>query len=182
MPQQFQMTMQMRRFFLDRKEVGKRIGRANRQAMSKIGAFVRRRARSKLRRRKRPSEPGQPPSVHSQDRVANLKNIQFAYDPYQESLVVGPVKLNQVQQSWIDLGSNTVPQILEFGDAVQVQEVSRDQGKTWRRRNARRKARVGERRRRRRTVYRPRPFMGPSLQEEVAAGTIPHAWAGSVKG
>ena len=182
MAQQFQMTMQMRRFFLDRKEVRRRIGWANQRAMSKAGAFIRRRARSKLRRRKRSSRPGQPPSVHSTDRVANLKNIAFAYDPNREVLVVGPVKLNRKSPSWIDLGSATVPQILEFGDAVQVLEVSRDRGKTWWSRSRRRRAGMGEQKRQRRVVYQRRPFMGPALKDETAAGTLPHAWAGMVKG
>ena len=35
---------------------------------------------ARLRRRKRPSKPGESPSVHSTDRVATLKNILFGFD------------------------------------------------------------------------------------------------------
>ena len=115
---QFEMTMRMTQFFLDRQEVAKSIGKANRRAMSKVGSFIRRRARSSLRRRKHSSLPGQPPSVHSRSKVATLKNILFAYDPQNETLVVGPVRLNQSSLLGPQLGSATVPQVMEFGDTL----------------------------------------------------------------
>lgn len=34
----------------------------------------------------------------------------------------------------------------------------------------------------RRRVYRPRPYMGPALEAELRAGTIPRQWAGSLRG
>ena len=178
MAAQFQMTMRMTHFFLDRQEVVKSIGKANRRAMSKVGAFIRRRARSSLRRRKRPSMPGQPPSVHSRSKVATLKNILFAYDPQNETLVVGPVRLNQSSLLGPQLGSATVPQVLEFGDTVKIREVR--VGNNWR--SGVRRVRPGQPRRVRAAKYAPRPFMGPALEQEAAAGTIPDAWSGSVKG
>jgi hypothetical protein len=178
MANQFQMTMRMTQFFLDRQEVTKRIGKANRRAMSKVGAYVRRRARSSLRRRKRPSEPGQPPSVHSRNKVATLKNILFAYDPGNETLVVGPVRLNLSKVLGPQLGTATVPQVLEFGETVKVREVR--VGKSWR--SGMRRVRSGQPVRVRSAKYAPRPFMGPALEDEVASGTIPDAWSGSVKG
>jgi hypothetical protein len=60
----------MKDFFFDRQSVIDRMTKANRRALSKVGAFIRRRARSSLRRRKRRSQPGSPPSVHSRDSVA----------------------------------------------------------------------------------------------------------------
>ena len=119
----FNMTMHMKDFFFDRQAVIDRIGQANRKALSKVGAFIRRRARSSLRRRKRPSPPGNPPSVHSDDSIATLKNILFAYEPQHDSLVVGPVGLNQRFFIGPQLGSATVPQLHEFGSRVKVREV-----------------------------------------------------------
>ncbi len=173
---QFQLTMRMTQFFLDRQEVVDRIGKANRRAMSKVGAFIRRRARSSLRRRKRPSLPGQPPSVHSRSNVATLKNILFAYDPGNETLVVGPVRLNQSSLFGPQLGTATVPQILEFGDTVKIREVR--VGKSWR--TGVRRVRPGQPRRVRAARYAPRPFMGPALDAE--RDHIPDAWSGSVRG
>ena len=86
MTQSFNMTMRAKQLFFDRRLVQNRMSKANRKALSKAGAFIRRRARSSLRRRKRVSAPGQPPSVHSTDGVATLKNILFAYEPNLESV------------------------------------------------------------------------------------------------
>jgi hypothetical protein len=149
--------------------------KANRKALSKAGAFIRRRARSSLRRRKKSSEPGQPPSVHTSDRVATLKNILFAYEPQSESLVVGPVKLNQkAALLGPQLGDATVPQVHEFGATVKVREVK--VGKGWR--SGMRRVRPEQTIRVRAATYPERPFMGPALDAEK--DNIPDAWEGSV--
>jgi hypothetical protein len=172
----FDVTMQMTEFFFDRQAVIDRLRAANRKALSKAGAFIRRRARSSLRRRKNPSPPGSPPSVHTSDRVATLKNILFVYEPNSQSLVVGPVKLNQRAVLGPELTDATVPQIQEFGASVKVREVQR--GGKWR--SGVRHVRSGEAVRTRIVKYAPRPFMGPALEAEK--DNIPEAWAGSVSG
>jgi hypothetical protein len=115
MLQPFAITMRMKDVFFDRAAIKNRMTKANRKPLSKAGAFIRRRARSSLRRRKKRSEPGQPPSVHTSDRVATLKNILFAYEPQAETLVVGPVRLNRQAVLGPQLDSATVPQVHEFG-------------------------------------------------------------------
>ena len=62
--------------------------RANRQALMRAGAFIRRRARSSIRKRKKVSEPGRPPSSHT-GRLKGL--ILFAYDRTAETVVIGPL-------------------------------------------------------------------------------------------
>ena len=181
----FGISMEVSKFFFDREGVRKKMGNANAKAMSKVGAFIRRRARTSLRRRKAVSEPGSPPSVHSTDGVATLKNILFAYDPSSQSLAVGPVKLNQQQQSWITMGNVTVPQLHEFGDVMVIREWSWNQGKTWTRQDLRVRHTSRKRKevynfieRRRRAIYKPRPFMAPALAAEQE--NIPKAWQGSL--
>jgi len=176
MAQQFAMTMRMKDFFFDKKAVRSRMSKANRKALSKAGAFIRRGARSSLRRRKKSSQPGQPPSVHSTSSVATLKNILFAYEPQSESLVVGPVKLNQKTLLGPDLGDATVPQVHEFGATVKIREAK--VGKNWR--SGVRRVRSGQPVRVRAAKYPERPFMGPALEAEK--DHIPDAWAGSVGG
>ena len=61
--------------------------RANRGALMKAGAFIRRTARSSIRKRKRISDPGEPPSSHT-GRLKGL--ILFAYDRMAETVVIGP--------------------------------------------------------------------------------------------
>ena len=173
---QLGISMRMKDLFFDRAAVKNRMTKANRKALSKAGAFIRRRARSSLRRRKKPSPPRQPPSVHTSDRVASLKNILFAYDSHSESLVVGPVKLNQKTLLGPQLGGATVPQVHEFGATVKVREVK--VGKGWR--SGVRRVRPGQPVRVRAAVYAERPFMGPALESEK--DHIPDAWSGSLGG
>jgi hypothetical protein len=171
----FEMSASMKRYFLDRQEVARQIGRANQRALIRAAAFIRRRARSSLRRRRRPSQPGQPPSVHSTNNVATLKNIQFAYDPQSQALVIGPVALTGGQSNFgPQLAGQTVPQVMEFGATVKMREAR--VGRSWR--NRPRRVRSGQPIRVRRVKYQPRPFMGPAFQAE--AGNVPSAWIGTV--
>jgi hypothetical protein len=131
------------------------VGRANAKNLSRAGSFIRTSARSSLRRRKRSSPPGEPPSVHSRDRVATLKNIWFVFDPGARSVVVGPLKLS---------GSR-----LEGGDRATVPALHELGGSAF----------VGKRQRRRRARYAPRPFMGPAMERELPK--FEGLWANSVR-
>jgi hypothetical protein len=124
--------------FFDKGAVLRAVDRAERQVLSKAGAFVRRRAKSAVRKRKRVSEPGQAPSSHA----GHLRRlILFGYDRAASSVVIGPLLFRS-------RSSPTVPELLEFGGVV-----TRERKKG---------------RRRRRTMrYRPRPFMGPALEAEA---------------
>lgn len=176
-------------WFFDREAVQKAVERGNLRALAKAGAFIRTRARSSLRRRKKPSAPGSPPSVHSRDSFATLKNILFGLEPQRQSVIIGPVGLRGRSSIAATAPvSGTVPNVLEFGGAVAVseQEITfHDHGDTvtrWVQANPRRR-RSGKRdmpRRRRRVRVDARPFMGPALEAE--AQHIPDAWAGSVRG
>lgn len=175
------LTYDMKKAFFDRQKVQNALDRNTRRAMSRSLAFVRRRARSSLRRRKKTSEPGGTPSVHSKDPVATLKNVLFAYDDRTKSGIVGPVKLNQKQKDWINPGTLTVPQIMEAGGVVTIEEVSLN-GVRWTRRDKRRRKREDLKYRSRRAIYRPRPFMRPALEKEAEAGNIASPWSNVVTG
>ena len=177
---QFGVTMKVKNLFFDRKAVEQEIGKDTARALSKIGAFVRRRAIGSLRRRKKISAPGTPPSVHSKDKFASLKNILFAYDRERQSVVIGPVKLNQVNLSPFGLGNLTVPHLHEFGGAIAIQEVSTDRGRTWRRRDLRRGQKPWMQFRTRQAQYPSRPFMGPALAAE--APKFPSLWVSQAGG
>lgn len=162
--------------FLDREAVLEKTSKAARRVMMRWGGFVRTWARRLLRRRKKVSPPGQPPSVHSRDKVANLKNILFAYVPQRESVVVGPAGLNQV--NLVGTSRQTVPGILEQGGTVTIHEESPNQGLHWFRRDLRRTAKSWKLYRTRRATYEPRPFMGPAYRAGLAK--LPEWLAGSV--
>ena len=137
--------------FFDSAKVQAATSRAERNVLSRFGAFVRRTARSSIRKRKGPSEPGQPPSSHT----GLLKRfIFFAYEPERRSVVIGPVRLNQ------KVGD--APAALEHGGPSKVVSGNR-----------RRKRQV------RTITIRPRPFMGPAFEAERPK--LSAMWANSVK-
>ncbi len=145
-----------KRMFFDRKAVIDAVGQANAKNLSRAGSFIRRAARSSLRRRKRASQPGQPPSVHTQDRVATLKNIWFVFERRRASVIVGPLRLNGRSPR----GSNrsTVPQLHELGGSAVLES--------------------RKKKRRRRARYAPRPYMGPAMKRELPK--FEGLWANSV--
>lgn len=145
------LTWKIKGKFFDRAPVIRAIGPARAKALSKAGAFIRRRAQTSMRRRKAPSKPGTPPSVHTGD-LRRL--IFFGYEKSSESVVVGPIKFK----------SGEAPPLNEFGGE--------------------RPFRVKDRGGAERTivlVYPARPFMGPALRAEAAAGTIPKHWQNTVR-
>ena len=73
--------------------------------------LVRRTARSSIRKRKRTSEPGKPPSSHT---GLLKKFIFFGYDPRRDSVVIGPVRLTQK-------GRGEAPSLLEYGGNTSVE-------------------------------------------------------------
>lgn len=92
--------------FFDRKTVVSAMDRAKRKVLSRFGAFVRRRARSSIRKRKKVSEPGTPPT----NRTGLLRNnIFFVYDRPRDSVVIGPILLNR---------GGEAPELLEHGGQV----------------------------------------------------------------
>lgn len=101
----------IQRTFFTSNEVLKALDKKTRSALSKFGAFVRTRARSSIRKRKKASEPGSPPSSH----VGTLKKLLFfGYDAQSKSVVVGPVPFR---------GPAVAPALLEYGgQAIQQQK------------------------------------------------------------
>jgi len=102
--------MNYKTMFFSSKAVTSAVDRATRRVFSRFGAFVRRTARSSIRKRKKPSAPGQPPSSHK----GLLKRfIFFGYDRTKKSVVIGPVRLTGA-------GRGKAPSLLEYGGAGTV--------------------------------------------------------------
>lgn len=88
--------------FFDRPKIERAIRRMNRRNLSKAGAFVRRRGRSSIKKKRGSARPGKPPHSHR----GQLRQIFFAYEPQAETVVVGPRDLNK---------PGDVPALLEHG-------------------------------------------------------------------
>jgi len=126
-----------RETFFDRKAVRSAVDRTARRVLSRFGAFVRRAAKSSIRKRKHASAPGEPPSSHT----GLLKRfIFFGYDAGKRSVVIGPARLNQ------KIGD--APHALEHGGTSTVIEGLRGG------------------RRKRRVRIKARPYMGPAFEQE----------------
>lgn len=203
----FTVTYRVKEFFFDRLAVIARVNRVKLRVLRKAGALVRQSARRILRRRKRVSRPGEPPSVHSTDKVTNLKNILYAFDG-RDSVVIGPVGLNQMVERSLALARTTVPAVLEFGDSIVLKEwrfknldamkawdgwsrfpTTRKFDRRWRRQDRRwenaarhrgrhRLSDLGVESRWRRAMIGARPFMKPAFERE--RWKFPQLWANSI--
>ncbi len=98
-----------KQLFFDRKAVQDALDKGTRKVLSQFGALVRKTARWSIRKRKRASLPGQPPSSHT----GLLKRFLFySYDDSRRSVVIGPAKLN---------AKNTgAPEVLEYGGSTML--------------------------------------------------------------
>jgi hypothetical protein len=101
--------MRIKSLFFDRPKVIRAVDRAKRRSLSKAGAFIRQRARTSIRKRKRSSRPGEPPSSHT---GLLRRFILFGYDRRSDSVVVGPVGFRR----------SLAPNVLEFGGRATVTE------------------------------------------------------------
>lgn len=178
----FGVSMRITDFFFDRPHIERRVNQANRRNLNHAGGLVRKIAKNSMRRRKRSSEPGTPPSAHAESgSPASLKNILYGYDDQagdgRGGVIVGPVFLNQLQYSGRNLMRGTVPSLHEFGGTVGLRE--KKVGQSWRP-VGRRRPRPGQPVRIRRATYPARPFMKPALKK--AAPKFRNIWADSITG
>jgi len=144
-------TLKVTAWFFDAPAVLKAVDTGTIKVLSKFGAFVRRTMKSSIRKRKRYSNPGDPPSSH----VGLLKDfIFFSFDPQNRSVVIGPEKLNA------KIGST--PEALEYGGSNVIA--------TYRKRKVVSKHTVN---------IKARPYARPALEKELPK--LPEMWRNSVK-
>ena len=129
--------MVTKQMFFDRDKVRKRTDAGTRRVLSRFGAYVRTTAKHSIRKRKRISDPGEPPSSHT---GLLRRFIFFGYDRDRRSVVIGPMRLNQ------KVGD--APAALEYGGTSTVVEGLR------------------RRRRKRHIRIAARPYMGPAFEQE----------------
>ncbi|HOQ06096.1 MAG TPA: hypothetical protein PKY88_12885 [Anaerohalosphaeraceae bacterium] len=96
-----------KQLFFDRQAVTSALDKSTRKVLSKFGGLVRKTARWSIRKRKRASAPGSPPSSHTE----LLKRfIFYSYDDSEKSVVIGPAKLHAKKGS--------APEVLEYGGTI----------------------------------------------------------------
>jgi hypothetical protein len=194
--------LEITKFFLDRAKVQRAIGKARARNLSKVGAFVRRAAKSLLRYRKGPSAPGSPASVHKSDQFTVQKKnrktgqtkrqpasplrelIFFGLDESADSVVIGPTPF----------AKGEAPRLEEFGGTVTRRRIiavstTGRKAKTPRQAAAyRAKILAGEIVPKARTkvitysaTYPRRSFMSPALARESRNEKLAKIWANSIR-
>lgn len=161
--------------FFDRARIIETLGRADARRLSRMGAFVQRRAKTDILRRapkrkrkdgrRAMARPGAPPLVHSNDSFANLRNILFGLTYTNNAVVIGPRFVPS--QRLRNASQPTVPALLTFGGTARMEQWSNDEDE-WH-------LGTSSKAEYRRTVqarYHPHPFMGPALQKEIDAGVV----------
>lgn len=137
-------------------------------ALHKFAAFIRQRDRSSIRKRKKSSRPGEPPSSHT---GLLRKNIFFAMDKSRNVMLVGAVRLNQIGftgKSFTKSVRGLAPQTLEHGGEVAVLMIRPPGWTKWKRADFRSRSRIAESEQRwfSRTV-KPRPHTRPAMLAEL---------------
>ena len=191
-----------KRLFFDRNHVEQMMDKTTRKALSKFGAYVRRRAMGIIRRSSTISRPGQPPHSHigaarrSWNRLRKrkglpaqhggfkgIREIYFAYELNRKSVIVGPIIANQLHftnDKHRRPVKGTVPSVLEYGGDITIMEVQSLSKQTWIRADLRSRRRLAGRKIRYRTAHvRARPFMHPALEHELPK--LPAMWARAIK-
>ncbi|MBN2377062.1 MAG: hypothetical protein JXD22_11715 [Sedimentisphaerales bacterium] len=164
--------------FFDKPKVINAVGRATRKVLSKFGAYVRRTAKTSIRKRKKVSAPGQPPASHT-GRLKKL--IFFAYDPIKASVVIGPALGNMI--SFNGSGKpvrGTVPETLEYGGRIGTLVGKRVDAVwcKWSRVDLRNKRRY----KKTKMIFsdiKARPYMNPAFEKEKPK--LPLMWQDSVR-
>jgi len=146
--------IQFKKMFFDSKEVVSATDKAARSVLSKIGAFIRREAKSSIRpggKKHKTSLPGEPP----RSQTGLLKRfIFFGYDTSTQSVVVGPAKLGGVK-------GKDAPHTLEYGGKAAIShQLSAFSSKKY-------------------VTIAPRPYMNPALNKNLPK--LPAMWANSIK-
>ena len=98
-------TLKITECFFDSDKVQRAVDRATRRVLSKAGAYIRTRAKSSIRKRKKVSPAGKPPHSHRGD-LRRL--IYFAYDPAMRSVIVGPVRFKHGGAAALEHGGQAV--------------------------------------------------------------------------
>ena len=164
--------------FFDAPAIVAEMDKATRKALSKFGAFVRRRSQTSIRYRVKISDPGQPPSGHrtmtrkKTNRKTGMTKVQtvsplrdfilFAYDAEAQTAIIGPALLNGKTAS----AGNTIPEALEHSGTMDLLEALRH-GQWSQVFDAEAAKRKGRAVRKRTARVRARPFMNPALEAEL---------------
>lgn len=175
----FGVGLEVKNWFFDRPKVQRLVKDKTLTALSKAGDRTRKAARRLIGNpsRRKPRPAGKPPRARTDDNVATLRNILYGFVPGQQTVIVGPLRLNMRNYLNGKLSRAPVPAVHEFGGQLGVRE--KLVGREWRS-IGRSKPRPGQPVRVRIAKYQARPFMGPALKKVLPQ--FPSLWGGQSQG
>ena len=157
-------------FFFDRFEWQGILNDGEFKALRRIGGWIRKTAKRSMRRRRKVSKPGKPPSVWAGDLKEKLF---FHYQPgsatEENSVVVGPSYFPRAHRKIAHLSQQTIPRTLELGGTETF-------------RNVRPGPPVGGNQlvTQRTIKILARPYMNPALEKAIQRGVIRDAFTGMI--
>lgn len=178
----FALQAQVKDLFFDRGMVIQKIGRENARRLSRVGAFVRQRAKTSILRRapkarhgkRRHARPGSPPLIHSGSSFATLRNILFYLDRDRESVIIGPRAVPSLKLK--NASMDYVPGLLELGGTATISQTYFESSDQWATLDPKFGRAKGMPQRTVKARYRKFPFMGPALEAERNAGKLVGLW------
>lgn len=170
-----------RQRFFDRPGIARKVDKGAREAMAKVGGYIRTTAKRSIRppppkrtsRRKgnRSSKPGQPPRAVQGTSKSPLRNkIFFVYDEAKKGVVVGPLLWNAPKSKQKSLNYPSAAGTLEHGGMIRgPQRVQVPGTNKYVKSGAIRTTRIA-----------PRPYMRPAL-EKAMKGPVKQYFTNFVK-
>ncbi|NBW11147.1 MAG: hypothetical protein EBR82_24265 [Caulobacteraceae bacterium] len=124
-PQTLLLDAKIKDFFFDRPSVKRLTDDIVLRGLNKAGAQIRKtmiRLQRRVGKKGTPSNPGQPPKFRNvNNESVSLRNVQYAYNPQTQSVVVGPIKLNGSEGAVMRSGT-TVANLMEFSGQARITE------------------------------------------------------------
>jgi hypothetical protein len=161
----------IKRQFFEIDKITKQVKRAKDRRLNQVGGYIRKTARSLLKRAEGSSKPGRPPHIHSGKRGAKGADAGLKFILYgkrrEGSIIVGPVGFNRPLEINGVITTGGVPDLMEHGGEAKIRE--KKVGRNWHRYGPKSRPRPGQQTRVRVARYAPRPTMGLALQAAVRA-------------
>jgi len=142
------------------------LDKAIRRQLYNFGSFVRQTARRSLRKRKKSSEEGKPPSMHE---GTIKRKLIYAVDELNKNVVIGPTLWSRKAAHIVEHGGDFVVNLIPWWVLTDPRE------RVALKRRLNRAGNSGLERRfrvKRRIKYKARPFMRPAFEKEITSAKL----------
>ena len=159
------LSMRLKGLVVTPKAVTSRTDRELRNRLHNFGRYVRQTAKRSMRKRKKSSEPGKPPSAHE---GMIKKKMVYAVDMAAKNVVIGPMLYSRRMAHVVEYGGDPIVLLRPWwpvSDPVERFRIERRIRARGDNPHARRH------RVRRRIKYEARPFMRPAFKKEIEANS-----------